>query len=45
VKDYGPSVGKLDHRALKSIFVDYSGKKRVTNVGALLKKECLLVWM
>jgi hypothetical protein len=28
VKDYGPSVGKLDHRALKCIFVGYLGKQK-----------------
>jgi hypothetical protein len=28
VKDYRPSVGKLDARALKCIFVGYSGKKK-----------------
>ena len=28
VKDYKPSLGKLDHRALKCIFVGYSGKQK-----------------
>jgi hypothetical protein len=44
VRDHRPSVSKLDPRALKCVFVGYSGKK-VINVGVCQKEKYLLVWM
>jgi streptogramin lyase len=40
VKDYRPSVGKLDPRALKCVFVGYSGKKGISAT-VHLREGCL----
>ena len=45
VRDHRPSVGKLDARALKCIFVGIQLLKKDTNVGVRLSERCLSALM